>query len=93
MLRFQDGCEKYLTSNQLTAVTVDRIPVAEESDVTKIYVIPDDKVYLEKGYYLGVYNLLKFNKEEGVGRKWYQADMESDTDEKDMEEMGLNDEI
>ena len=30
LVRFQDGCEKVMTSNQLTIVTVDRIPVIEE---------------------------------------------------------------
>ena len=29
LVRFQDGCEKYLTSNKLTAVTVDRIVVTK----------------------------------------------------------------
>ena len=27
LVRFQDGCDKYLTSNQLTVVTVDRSAV------------------------------------------------------------------
>ena len=30
LVRFQYGCEKYLTSNQLTAVTVEKSPVNEE---------------------------------------------------------------
>ena len=41
LVRFQDGCEKYLTSNQLTVVTVDNILVTKEADVSIIYVITD----------------------------------------------------
>ena len=34
---FQYGCDKYPKLNQLTFVTVDRIPVTKESKVTMIY--------------------------------------------------------
>ena len=37
LMIFKDRCEKYPTSNQLTVVTVDSIPVTEESKVTMIY--------------------------------------------------------
>ena len=29
LARFQDGCDKYLTSNQLTIMTVQKIPMTE----------------------------------------------------------------
>ena len=57
-MRFQDGCEKDITSNQLTAVTVDSSLVTEESNFTAIYAMPDEKVDLEKEYYYGVYIVL-----------------------------------
>ena len=47
-MRFQDGCEKYLTSNQLTVVTSEKIDVDEEHKVTIINVIPDKTVDSEK---------------------------------------------
>ena len=44
-MRFQDGCDKDLTSNQLTIMAVERIPVTEGSEVTTISVMPDDNIY------------------------------------------------
>ena len=29
LVRFQDGCEKYMTPNQLSTMTVDRIPMTK----------------------------------------------------------------
>ena len=43
-MRFQDGYEKYITLNQLTAVTVENNPVNEEAEVTTIAVIPDESI-------------------------------------------------
>ena len=45
-MRFQDRCEKRLTSNPLTTVTVDRISVTKESKVPTIYMKPEESVYL-----------------------------------------------
>ena len=42
LVRFYDGCEKYITSNQLIIVTVEKNPVDEEAKVPTIYVIPDE---------------------------------------------------
>ena len=39
---FQDGCEHYMTLNQLTVMTVEKIPVEEETDVTRITEKPDN---------------------------------------------------
>ena len=63
---FQDGCEKDLALNQLTALTVYMIPINKEAKVLKISTKPKEEVDFEKGYYHGVYVLLKFNKEDGV---------------------------
>ena len=51
LLRFQNGCEKNLSSNQLTVVIVDKIPMDEEPLVSTIPEIPEDQVEKEKGYY------------------------------------------
>ena len=52
--------------------------------------IPDEQVTPEKGFYHGVYIFLKFNKEDGVYRKKYEADMEHYPDEEDMEDVNLD---
>ena len=41
LVRFQDGCGKDLTLNQLTKITVERIPNIKESKVTTIYTKPE----------------------------------------------------
>ena len=41
---FQYVCKKYLTSNQLNVMIVEKIPVEEEPKVLTIPVIPDDAV-------------------------------------------------
>ena len=46
LVRFQDGCENYLTSNQLIVVIVYKIPVEEEPEVPMIPEIPEDQVTL-----------------------------------------------
>ena len=45
---FKDGCKKYLTSNQLTVVTVYMSPVTKEAKVPTIYAISDETIYLDK---------------------------------------------
>ena len=55
-MRLYYECEKDMNSNQITTMTVDRIPVIEESEMPTISVIPDETVDLEKGYNLMVYN-------------------------------------
>ena len=44
LVRFQNGCENNMSSNQLTVVIVDRIPVEEEPEVSTIPEIPEDQV-------------------------------------------------
>ena len=49
LVRFQNGCKRNLSSNQLTVVIVEKIPVEEEP---LLYAIPDileDQVEKEKG--------------------------------------------
>ena len=75
LARFQDGCENDLTSDQLTIVIVEKIPMEEEPEVSTIPEIPEDQVTSEKGYYHNVYDIINFNKEDGVDRKEEQADV------------------
>ena len=49
LVRFQYGCEKDLTSNQITIMVVEKIPVTEETELHMISVIPDETIYLENG--------------------------------------------
>ena len=70
-----------MTCNQLTIVTVERIPVTEEDDMPIFSVIPDENIYLENGYYHGVYFLLHFMKEGIIYRKEEQLDTDKDPDE------------
>ena len=53
--------------------------------MSRISLIPYETVPLEKGYYHGVHGLINFNKEGGVDRKYYQADVEPDPGEYYME--------
>ena len=66
LVLFKDGCENDMTSNQLTAATVDITPLTEEAKMPTISTKPEKAVDLEKVYYHGVYVLLEFNKEEDV---------------------------
>ena len=50
-VRFQDECENDLTSNQLTAVVVEKSPVTEEYEVLRISEKTNETFPLEKGYY------------------------------------------
>ena len=49
LVRFQNGCKKNLSSNELTVVILDKIPVEEEPLVSTIPEIPKDKVEKQKG--------------------------------------------
>ena len=55
-----------MNSNQLTDVTVENIPMTKESGMPKIAVIPDDTIYLDKGYYRGFYAIPNFKNADGV---------------------------
>ena len=57
---------KNLTSNQLTIVIVERIPVEKEPKVSTIPEIPDKKFPSEKGYYHGIHVVINFHKKDGV---------------------------
>ena len=63
---FHHGCEKNLSSNKLTVVIVENILVEEEPEVSMIPEIPEDKVELEKVYYLCFYVMIQLKKEVGV---------------------------
>ena len=85
-VRFQDRCKKYLTSNQLTIVIVEKIPVVKEPDLPTNTEIPEEQVKLEKGYYLCVYVVLQVKREFSVDSKEDQSDMDDDPDEEDMDD-------
>ena len=48
-MRFQDGCETDITSNQLAVVTARKGTMNEEVEEPKIAVIKYDNIYSEKG--------------------------------------------
>ena len=73
MVRFQNECENNLSSNQLTVVIVDKIPVEEEPEVSTIPEILEYQVEKQKGYYRCVYVLLQFIKEVSVDSKEEQT--------------------
>ena len=49
LVRFQDGCKNNLSSNQLTILIVEKIPVDKETEVPTNPDIPEEQVTLEKG--------------------------------------------
>ena len=48
---------------------VEKTPEEKEPEVSKIAEIPDEKVKLEKGYYLCVYVMIRFKMAFSVGSK------------------------
>ena len=76
-MRFHNGCENNLSSNQLTVVISEKIPEEKEPEVSEIAEIPEEQVKLEKGYYRCVYVMLRFKKEVGVDSKEEQAGVEA----------------
>ena len=87
---FQDGCEKGLTSNQLTVATLEKSTAEGETYLPRIGVIPDDTFTPQKRYYHSVYVLLNFNKKNNVDRKEEEADMYLYPDEEEMEDVRLD---
>ena len=51
LMRFQNGCEKNFSLNQLTVVTAHEILAEETPEVSTIPHIPEDNVESHKGYY------------------------------------------
>ena len=68
-MRFQNGCENNLSSNQITVVIVEKIPEEKEPEVSEIAEIPEEQVELEKGYYQCVYVLLQLKTEDAIDSK------------------------
>ena len=67
LVRFQDGRENNLSSNQLTIVIVEKITEETEAEVFTNPEIPEEQLRMEKGYYQCVYVMLCFKKEVDVG--------------------------
>ena len=91
-MRFHDGCEKNLSSYQLTVVTSHEILLEEAPKVSTIPEIPEDIFESHKGYYIGVYVLLQFKTENKIDNKEEQTELENDPDEEEKDEMNINDE-
>ena len=49
LVSFQNGCEKNMSSNQLTVLIVEKIPEEKEPEVSEIAEIPEEQVELNKG--------------------------------------------
>ena len=71
---------------------VDRITATKESEVSTIFMKPEDVADLEKEHYHSVYVLLQFNKEGGVNIKEENIDMGEDPDREYMKDIRLDDE-
>ena len=69
LVRFQDGFENNLSSNQLTIVIVEKISEEKEPEVSEISEIPEEQFELEKGLYRCVHVMLLFLKEDSVESK------------------------
>ena len=93
LARFQYGCEKDLTSNHITVVTVDRIPMNEEAEVPMISTKTEEEVDLYKGYYNVVCVFLDFNKEEDIVTNEEETYIKADPEKEYMEYMTLNNEM
>ena len=81
-VRFQDGCEKNLSLDQLTIVILEKIMMEKETEVSTNSKIPEKKAALEKGNYHCVYVMIWFKKEVGLDSKWDHANVEDCPDEK-----------
>ena len=49
-MRFQYDCKNNLSSNQLTIVILEKIPVEKEPEVPINHEIPEEQVTLDKGF-------------------------------------------
>ena len=81
LVRFHDGCEKNLSSYQLTVVTAHEILVEEAPLVSTIPEIPENIVESHKGYYVCVYVILQFKMEDKIDNKEEKMELENDPDE------------
>ena len=88
LLRFQDGFENEMSSNQLTIVVV-RIEIEEDIKVREVEMIP--KVHEQLGCYHWVYISLHFIKDDGVYNIKEQVGVNRDPDEKQIKNVVLND--
>ena len=76
--------------NQPTIVIVENILEEKETEVFAILEIPEEQVKLEKGYYSCVYFMLRLKKQFGVDSNYYQADMQDNPDEEDMDDDNID---
>ena len=88
---FHDGCEKNMSSNQLTVVAAHEILVEETPLVSTIPEIPEDIVESHKGYYVCVYVILQFKTEEKIDNNEEHTELENDPDEEEMSDVNIDD--
>ena len=69
LVRFHDGFQNNLSSNQLTVVAAHEILVEEAPLVSTILEIPEDIVEINKWYYVCVYVILQFKTEDKIDNK------------------------
>ena len=92
LVRFHNGCENDLSSNQLTVVILEKNPEEIEPEVSEIAEILEEQIKLQKEYYRCVYIMLWFKNEVGVDSEEDQADVEDDTNEEEMDDANLDNE-
>ena len=92
LLRFQNGCENNMSSNQLTVVTAHEILVEEAPLVSTIPEIPEDIVESHKGYYRCVYVILQFKTENKIDNKEERMELEIYPDEEEKDDINIDDE-
>ena len=88
LVRFQDGLDKDMLSNQLTIVVI-RCEVEEDIEVREVDMIPE--VYEDVGYYHWVYIFPHFIKKDGVDKREDKLGVNPDTNEEDIKDMVLDD--
>ena len=69
LVRFHNGCENNLSSNQLTVVTAHEILVEEAPKVSTIPEVREDIVEIHKEYYVFFYVILQFKTEDKINNK------------------------
>ena len=79
-MRFQDNSENNMNLNQLTFVTVDRIPMTKEAKLPKISAMPDetvdfirDTIMVSKFYYSLIRSMVSVGRM--IRRTWMQIRM------------------
>ena len=92
LVRFYDGCENNLSSNQLSVVAAHEILVEEAPLLSTIPVIQIDKKEIHKGYYVCVYFILQFKTEDEIYNKEEQMELDIEPNEEEKDDINIDDE-